>query len=163
MHRRAALASLLVLALTPSLALSPSLARADLVPSPPPLLTIRGQDSMVTTSGGPTHAFFTLHNGGTRSVQVRVESLVCLLPDMRLPLHVRAVLVDSRDVGRTIDVAPGHDVAITVMFDGLSPDVARGMSWSFELRADVRGERDGRVHAVSTVQRGLRHPVHRAR
>ncbi|AKF03700.1 hypothetical protein [Sandaracinus amylolyticus] len=158
MHRRAALLTVL------ALSLSASIAHADLVPSPPPLLTIRGQDSMVTTNtGAPTHAFFTLHNGGSVPVQVRIEALVCLLPNMRLPLTVRAVLVDSRDAGRTIAVAPGQDVPIEVLFDGLSEEAARGSSWSFELRADVRGERDGRVHATSTVRRGIRHPIRHAR
>ncbi|WP_236516217.1 hypothetical protein [Sandaracinus amylolyticus] len=157
MHRRAALLGLL------ALSLSPSLAHADLVPSPPPLLTIRGQDSMVTTTGAPTHAFFTLHNGGSMPVQVRIEALVCLLPNMRLPLPIRAVLVGSRDAGRTIAVAPGQDVAIEVLFDGMSEEVARASTWSFELRADVRGERDGRVHATSTVRRGIRHPIQHTR
>ena len=127
MHRRILLAAFVLLA--------PSLARADLAPSPPPPLTIEGAPLVHTARvGGPTEATFVLRNTGTAPLRVRVESLVALTGSMRLPLRI-----SGASPGREVTVAPGQRVDLRVSFEPIDGPAAREHEWTIELRADVTG------------------------
>lgn len=115
--------------------LLPSLAAADVAPSPPPPLTIEGASIMQTARDGqPTEATFVLHNTGTTPLRVRVESLVALLPSMRLPLRVTGA-----SPAREVTVAPGARVDLRVTFAAIEGPAAREAAWTLELRAEVTG------------------------
>jgi uncharacterized protein (DUF58 family) len=124
--------------------LLPSLAAADLAPSPPPPLTIEGAPLVHTARvGGPMEATFVLHNTGTTPLRVRVESLVALMPRMRLPLRVT-----DASPAREVTVAPGARVSLRVSFAAIDGPAAREHEWTLELRAEVTG---GSVHFARYV------------
>ena len=145
MHRRTLLAAAL-------LSLTPSLALADVAPSPPPPLAVEGVSRVFTgRTGGPSEAEVVLHNTGSAPLEARIERVVVLTPGMRLPLRITGA-----SPARTITVAPGQRVPVRVSFAPVEGPAARTHEWTFEvgIAVDVPGGMFGRyVTGTTTVRR----------
>lgn len=127
MHRRTLLAAALLL-------LTPSLALADVAPSPPPPLAIEAVPRVTTgRTGGPSEAVYALRNTGSAPLEVRVERAVALV-DMRLPLHITGVTPS-----RTLTLAPGERVEVRITFDPIAGPASRAHEWTIELTVAVQG------------------------
>lgn len=150
MHRRTFLAAL-VCALG-----SASVASADVAPSPPSPVTVEGARTMITTSGGPDHATYTIHNGSDRPMEVFLDRVLHRDRGMNVPLRVERARADGRDLGRRFTVPAGAEMQVVVFFETAN---RRGSSWDLTLRVMVDGRR---IEGTAHVTRAIRDPARKS-
>ncbi len=129
-------------------------AAADLAPSPPPLLSIQGQRSTVTSDGPPTHARYVLVNESPLPMEVFLDRVIQIDGRYRLPLTITQVQRgDGAALGRRFTVPANGRIEAVVFFDRCS---GSGPTWELTLRAMTEGRR---IEGTATVSRAHRDPA----
>ena len=147
-------------------AVSAGQAHADVVdrplPAPRPVRVIpyiEGENSAITASGLPDHAFFVAVNPRGAPITVSIESLVLLGAGGNVTLGVRGISDDDghRLNPRSVSIPAHGRVRVTVVFGGVPAARINDQRYVVRLAARVAGSV---LRVDSTISRMTRHPWH---